>query len=456
MIVRGLLLTCCLILGTSSVMLAEVSPAPKPVAGGEQSPAAGVANALGCNSPEVTEDVVRTVGEPSIVQETGYGLQRKSWSPLGDTIQFTIKSFSVIPPNASVLVCFRWESPTASKNDFIEAHPSQLDLSSDQKQLNFTVMVPKDLGPEPGGVETVKLLPFLPLAEVRILAIDASNKLIANVPTEIGITRPLLALFLAIVAASIGLAILYAITIRRPQSQGMRKAKWYLQVISTKDGFGSLSQLQVLLWTFVVAISALYVMLLSGQLVEITSGTLVLLGIAGAVGVGAAIQNNAQINKAQTAAEDAAAASTEAQNAAEQAKAAHAAAMPVGGAPAGADPKEIARLEQVKNAAEQDATNKKKVASEKQKIADRLKNPPEDQTPKWSDLLINQTITDTGVVIQEIDVTRFQMLLFTLVTAVFVLITVVTTYVIPEIPSGFVTLMGISNGVYLGSKITQS
>ena len=64
--------------------------------------------------------------------------------------------------------------------------------------------------------------------------------------------------------------------------------------------------------------------------------------------------------------------------------------------------------------------------------------------------------TQEGVVAHEIDITRFQMLLFTLVTAVFVFITVATTYGIPEIPLGFVTLMGISNGVYLGSKITQS
>lgn len=47
------------------------------------------------------------------------------------------------------------------------------------------------------------------------------------------------------------------------------------------------------------------------------------------------------------------------------------------------------------------------------------------------------------------------MLLFTLITAAFVLMSVVTTYVIPEISAGFVTLMGISNGVYMGSKIVQ-
>jgi hypothetical protein len=42
------------------------------------------------------------------------------------------------------------------------------------------------------------------------------------------------------------------------------------------------------------------------------------------------------------------------------------------------------------------------------------------------------------------------------VTAIFVLITVVATYVIPEIPGGFVTLMGISNGVYIGSKVATN
>ena len=58
-------------------------------------------------------------------------------------------------------------------------------------------------------------------------------------------------------------------------------------------------------------------------------------------------------------------------------------------------------------------------------------------------------------VTREIDVARFQMLLFTLITAMFVLLSVLTTYAIPEIPTGFLTLMGISNGVYLGAKVAQ-
>jgi hypothetical protein len=422
-----------LMLCTPPAVLADDSPLHNAEAG-KQKP-------LGCNSPAVSNRVISAAGGASIIQETGYGLQRKSWSPLGDTIRFTIKSFSAMPEDASVLVCFRWERRSGLNGDFVETHPSQLDLSSDGKQLNVTVTVPDDLGARTANVNHVALLPLVPLAQVRILAIDHANNLVANVPTEIGITSPFAAVVLAIVATILGLAILSRV--KRPQAVGIRKARWLLQVISTKDGFASLSQLQVLLWTFVVLISAVYVMFLSGRLVEITSGTLILLGIAGAAGVGAAVHNGAQITNAQSAADDAAAAHAKAQNAAAQAAVA---------AQTATDAKEAARLAQEK---QDDAAKKAGDAEKLKKIAERLKNPPEDQIPKWSDLLINQTVTDTGVVAQEVDVTRVQMLLFTLVTAVFVLITVATTYVIPEIPSGFVTLMGISNGVYLGSKITS-
>ena len=57
---------------------------------------------------------------------------------------------------------------------------------------------------------------------------------------------------------------------------------------------------------------------------------------------------------------------------------------------------------------------------------------------------------------RELDVTRAQMLLFTLVTAVFVAVKVITSYEIPDIPEGFLILMGISNGVYVGSKFAPN
>ena len=52
----------------------------------------------------------------------------------------------------------------------------------------------------------------------------------------------------------------------------------------------------------------------------------------------------------------------------------------------------------------------------------------------------------------EIDVTRLQMLFFTVVTGVFVAIKIVYSYTIADIPQGFLVLMGISNGIYLTAK----
>jgi hypothetical protein len=68
------------------------------------------------------------------------------------------------------------------------------------------------------------------------------------------------------------------------------------------------------------------------------------------------------------------------------------------------------------------------------------------RVPRWSDL-----VTDTARG-PDIDVTRVQMLLFTGVSAFFVALKILQSSTIPEIPDTYVTLMGISNGVYLTSK----
>jgi hypothetical protein len=173
-------------------------------------------------------------------------------------------------------------------------------------------------------------------------------------------------------------AVLSIVGHRRLKRFGFHDLDPVIRLITTPDGYASLSQLQLVLWTFVVAASAVYVMVLSGELIEVTSGTLVLLGISGAVSVGTKLHD---IN-------------TQAEN------------------PPGS-------------------------ASEPRK-------------PRWSDLIVNEV---NGK--REMDITRVQMLYFTLVTASFVVMRVLTTYVIPEIPQGFQILMGISNAVYFGSKVAQ-
>jgi hypothetical protein len=399
----------------------------------------------GCNSIQKPA----SAGGASTVQDTGESLQHKSWQPTGGEIQFTVKSFDSIPANASVFVCFRWKSKTESKGDFIETRPSRLDLSGDGKLLKVTTTVPNDLGPRPNDVATASnVLPLVPLAEVRVLAIDNQNNVKADVTTQIGITYALAAFAFAIITMFLAFVVLCIAAGKRLKDYpGIQKANYLLQIISTPSGFASLSQLQIVLWTFVVAASAVYVMSLSGELIQITSGTLVLLGIAGAAGIGAKVHTEAQGATAEAAAAKAAADKAAADIIAAQ-KAAAAAAAP-------ADPVAAARITAEHNVAATEKAAKDKIADATKGRADALKNPPATQIPRWSDLIVNEGVKDDGTKTREIDVARFQMLLFTLITAVFVLMSVVTNYVIPEISTGFQTLMGISNGVYLGSKIAQ-
>ncbi len=67
--------------------------------------------------------------------------------------------------------------------------------------------------------------------------------------------------------------------------------------------------------------------------------------------------------------------------------------------------------------------------------------------PRWADL-----VADDG----QIDVTRTQMLFFTVLMAFYVVAHVIDTYQIPPIPETFLTLMGLSNGVYLVNKFLPS
>jgi hypothetical protein len=236
-----------------------------------------------------------------------------------------------------------------------------------------------------GGDGEYAGLYLVPLADVRILVLgrsaDGSLLVAADVSHAIGVTNPFWALMLAALTVLVAFAVLSFVGRRRLKRAGLDDVGLIIRIITTPDGYASLSQLQMVLWTFVVAASAVYVMVLAGELIEVTTGTLVLLGISGAVTVGSKLHDSTQVTKAVAA--------------------------------ASAAPAPLRR-------------------------------------PRWSDLVVNDTDGH-----REIDITRVQMLYFTLITASFVVMRVLTTYVIPEIPQGFQILMGISNAVYFGSKVAQ-
>ena len=71
---------------------------------------------------------------------------------------------------------------------------------------------------------------------------------------------------------------------------------------------------------------------------------------------------------------------------------------------------------------------------------------PAPKDPKWLDLFQTEGRPD---------LTKVQMALFTTLAAIFVTANIYGTLEFPELPAGLLTLIGISNGVYLGAKATS-
>jgi hypothetical protein len=420
--------------------------------------------------------------------------EHKNWQPVNGTFEFMVTSSKVIPANAPVLVCFRWKLSQGDPRRFYDSGPTHI-IERQPQSIRVAATVTK-IPDSPArwssdstntteriGTYAIPLIQLVPLVDARILVIDNDGSPIADELTTVGITSLPLAWVIVVLTTLIAFVILWQIA-RHRLAQQLPRCNPLLSIITTRNGFASLSQFQIILWTFVVIASAAYVMALSGDLIEITTGTLVLLGISGTATVIAKAKGEATaaappppldpvqaVVTAQTATdeakrlEDAAKLATgddkaEADSAAGEARAIAQAAQAKAAAAAAVadarkkraavtdapdDQKQAAGALAVQ--AENDAQQKLEVAALAEAKAKKLTRM---RHPRWSDLVMEET---QG---RELDVTRIQMLYFTLVTAAFVLLKVITSYEIPVIPEGFLILMGISNSVYVGSKFAAN
>ena len=299
------------------------------------------------------------------------------WRPRGSEVRFTISRPGGTVGVAKVRVCFGWSSSDGQfrKSQELIGSPQVRSVGNDNGVIEYGAVVPV-LQRVPAGDWWPRRLfsstkyTFtggfsVPVADMVVEVTTTTGQVVVSA-TQVGITNVSVA---AAVVVGV-LALIWLILDKVTRYRGIRGSNLLLRVISTRDGYASLSQLQIVLWTLVVAMSAVYVMTLSGNLISISEGTLVLLGIASGAALAARIP----------------------------------------GSPAPVEPvPETPRA-----------------------------------MPEWSDLIIPDRSK------QDIDVTRLQMLAFTLITAGFILIKVVVDYEIPTIPTNFLVLMGISNGVYVG------
>lgn len=303
-----------------------------------------------------------------------------AWQPPGGEVRFSLKGTDIPADDMKLWVCFRWHG-ILKPMPWHRTPPTRV-LPVNGNQVDLSVLVPAELLPEwPkwfhnfGAGREVEYTGFglVPLADMHIVATSekAAWHRIDTV-VQVGITHR----WFALIPASLATLVAWLIFNAWGRARGIQ-GDLILRIICSPNGTASLSQFQIMLWTLVVASSTIYVMALSGSLIDIPATMLGLLGISGISTLGAKLSAG---------------------------------------------------------------------------VGTPSPNPPDPtpQTPRWSDLVI------AGGGSNEIDVTRLQMLLFTLIAAVFVAMKVFDQSQIPEIPSGMLSLMGLSNGVYLAAKFVPS
>ena len=285
----------------------------------------------------------------------------KNWQPVHGTIEFVAKSFAPIPADIAIRTCFRWKLKNQNLfNPYSDSENNRvLDRQSGTSTLKLAVTVP-DIGNEPGRILGDRVgyfgVPFLlmPKVDVRLLFFDNNLDPVLDARTEAWITSLLFGLAMASVVVAAAFLALWLVCRRRFTG----KTNPLLCLITTRNGFASLSQFQIMLWTFLVIASAAYVMALSGALIPITNGTLVLLGISGAAAIIAKAKSESDASAAP-APLDTAAAKREAARAEDDATKAEAAARRIVG-----DERAEAELAAKEAAAKATAANAKVEAAE--------------------------------------------------------------------------------------------
>jgi hypothetical protein len=434
----------------------------------------GPAAAADCNAAPVKpvpSDIVVTV-DPAT-----------AWQPRGGQIRIVVESAAQKLKDIDVVVCFRWSnkeglylSPAVVQAaEFTAAKAVYRVTVPDLKWVDSTWSerlrgkLPNDAS-QPTQFDNGGMVP---VADVKVI-VGSGDSTLATAVLEVGITSVWTASLMTLVCVLIAHALLYAWAWRR------KVPGWspWMRLISTREGYASLSQMQIMMWSFLFGAGAVYVMSLSGSLINIPTGALVLLGIAGATTVGAKIQGaNAQAAAAapppSTNLPTGATAPADPQNVVMIASTDHSVTLQWALPAAGAVPAVYA-VRYARQAFADWRTSDDLIKENSHRISRLLPNTAYDfqvvarndkgestpvpitvttrmaaaiaRRPRWSDLVV--TAQDPA----EIDVTRVQMLFFTLISVAFVAIKLINSYMIPDIPDGFMLLMGISNGVYLSAK----
>jgi hypothetical protein len=323
------------------------------------------------------------------------------WQPVGGEVQFALTGMERPPENISVY--FAWQTARETDKSYCHRSPRVRLLprttASDDTTYLYAARVPSFETNPPwlegsGHRQPTSTVPVADMYVHGIIPVD-NDKPVAFVLTDsLGIATP----WIASVVAFAGLLLAGGVLTWWAKKRGL-PGGWLLRIIASPSGVASLSQFQIFLWTAVIGTGVVYVMMLSGNLIDIPVATLGLLGISGFALVGSKLQAGPDSSPQRVS--------------------------PPGG---------VTGLT---------------VAGTPTSPSALVAATTPARTPRWSDLVMSGD-TDT-----QVDLARLQMLVFTSIAALFTGLTLFNTGAIPDIPVGELALVGVSNGVYLASKVAD-
>ena len=250
-----------------------------------------------------------SIGTPSAAISTPVVLRilpSTYWQPVGGDIKFELDGLR--QPPTMLDVYFVWkdipghaigvaDGGTPASERFTRCRPSgrvyQIHSTdpagSDLKTYTYAARVPDmDVRGEFFlGIEGIRHWSGLvPQADMYVSATvldDASppKPITILLPTTVGVTTPWISFVFSAIIFVLG-----GIVLSRWSTLRGVKGDWVLRIISTPTGVASLSQFQIIIWTAVIGTGVLYVMLLSGNLIDVPAPTLELLGVTGLALVG--------------------------------------------------------------------------------------------------------------------------------------------------------------------------
>ena len=287
--------------------------------------------------------------------------------PVGEYITLTVKKDQFDFSKAQFYVCLR--KPVINKEDKFPFIPST-DVEIESLQIGKAVLQAKIpagiIDEEENSVHCAKNVDLLVAAKIP----DGETVSVISRQFRVS-SRPL-----AVICWIIAFVLPWLIAgffMGAPEEENRFRFS-LIRFVSGKYGGASISLAQILLWSILVFSASFYVLVVSGNLLDLTPEVLTLLGIAGGSSVIAKVTASAREEKGREI---------------------------LGG---------------------------------------------KARAPRWPDLFK----TDGRP-----DLYKVQLALFTTLAAFFVTVKIYETLEFPELPSGLLTLIGISNGVYLGAKATS-